>query len=142
TLSTIPMTMTDSHRKTRFEISVELIKALTWPLVISIVLIGFWTPLHNIVTQLPNLLSRSESVTIAGLSIKIGKDIGRQVSPKVKEVISELSPEGLHRLINAPPFPLPTVSAVADKPGETEYAELIKLGLMENIPTTELQTLG
>jgi hypothetical protein len=54
----------------RFAQTIELVRAIAWPLFGIIVLISFWNPLYSTIQQLPNLVSRSENITIAGLTLE------------------------------------------------------------------------
>lgn len=129
--------MPDANPKSRFEIAVELVKALAWPVVVLIVLIAFWSSLHSIADSLPNIISRSETITIAGLSIKVSKGLSKQPSEQVKQAISKLSSEGFRRLLNS------GGASFWDRPdvaiGKSDNAELLRLGLMEEVPSAELQ---
>ena len=129
--------MAENSPKTRFELSVELVKALAWPLFAAVVLILFWGPIRSAAGLLPNIVSRSEALSIAGLSIKIGKGISQRPSDDVKAALSKLSPDDLKRLLNqSSSTRCGTESASTCK---ADYAPLVILGLMEEIPESELQ---
>ena len=123
--------------KSKFEIIVELIKALVWPVIVFAVLIIFWEPLHLISKSLPSIVNRSETITIAGLSLKIrNSGTVQQPSPGVKDILSKLSPEAVERMLNN------ATSSFWKKGdesfGRTEYTELIKYNLYREIPQKEL----
>jgi hypothetical protein len=129
--------MAENVSKSRYEITVDLIRALSWPFIFLLLLVLFWRPFHKIVNQFPNIVSRSESITIAGLSLKIQKsDIVQQPSDSVMTVLGKLSPEGIERILN-------NSSAIYWDKGHEEFgrrdnAELMQLGLMQEIPQDEL----
>lgn len=130
--------MAESPKKTNFELSVELTKALAWPLLAVVVLASFWSPLQRTADLVPALVGRSDTITIAGLSLKISQNLHSQASPEVREVLAHLSKAGVERILEM---------------GESSYwnkdtgsrgrelnAELIKLGLEVELPQTELDT--
>ncbi len=126
--------MPENTPKSRFELLVELIKAIIWPLFATVILFLFWEPIRTISTQLPSLIGRSETITIAGVSLKVSKRLTQQASPKLAAALAKLSPQGLRQLVDqrgASLYP----SENADR-GKSEYAELISLGLAEEVPQT------
>lgn len=129
--------MPEKVSKSRAELIVELIKALAWPLFALIVLICFWSQLQSASRQLPNLLSRSETISIAGLSLKIGKGLSKQPSTNVKKALSELSPDGIQRLLNLSSSSWWDVGS--ESTARAEYAELVHLGLMEEVSESEIR---
>lgn len=129
--------MAETTPKTKFEIAVDLIKALLWPLIVIVLLIIFLGPLRSVADQLPNLVKNSETITISGLSIKIRKnDLVKNPSDSVKAVLSKLTPEEIERILNN------SSSIFWDKGDEkwgvSEYSNMIKQGLFVEIPKTEL----
>ncbi len=119
------------------ELSVEMVKAVAWPLLVLILVLCFWTSLQSAAELLPNLLSRSETITIAGLSLKISKGLSRQPSEDVKQVLSKLSAEGVRRLLNSSGASSWDVGNRGD--GVAENAEIVKLGLAEEVAPEDLQ---
>ena len=94
--------MSKESPKTRYELTVELIKALAWPLFAFFVLFSFWKPLHLAMNQLPEIVNRSNTITIAGLTIKIDRSLqlqNQEPSANVKKALSELTPEGIQTLM-------------------------------------------
>jgi hypothetical protein len=124
--------------KSRFELNVELVKAVAWPLLAAIVLASFWSPLHNIADQLPTILGRSDTITFAGLSLRVSPGLRAKAPPDVQKVLPQLSREGLERIIA-----MSSGGTYWDKgneaDGRSEYGELIKLGLLEETPSDELE---
>ena len=120
----------------RFQLWVELVKALAWPITALIILICFWGPLQEIAGKLPTILGQSESITIAGLSIKVGARLKAQASPAIEAALSAMSPEDIKRLLSH------SGSAYWNKGDETfgrnENASLVRLGLLEEVPASKL----
>jgi hypothetical protein len=128
--------MADAPKST-FELIVELIRALAWPILAVLVLISFWRPLHDTAVQIPDIVGRSDTITIAGLSLKVGRALRRQASPEVQEVLARLSPEGLKRVLGLS-------SSIwwdqgQEPMGQADVAELLRLGLVEEVSSAELQ---
>ena len=120
----------------RLQLWVEVVKALAWPVTALIVLICFWNPLQDIANRLPSILGQSESITIAGISIKVGARLKSQASPEIQGALSAMSPDDIKRLLPH------SGSAYWDKNGfsytKSENANLVRLGLLREIPTAEL----
>jgi len=128
--------MEEKNKKTHYEISVDLIKALAWPLFAVFLLFSFWKPLHTIINELPELIQRSKTVTVAGVVLEINQDLP-EPSEEVKTALAKISPEGVQELMrlsnesdykNAPPSYI-----------KVTYEELIKLGLFMEVPTENLK---
>lgn len=92
--------MSEEKSKTRFELMVEMVKALAWPVFAFIILLSFWTPLREASRTLPGLLRRSEAITIAGLTIKLQGELRAKASPEVEQALARLSPEDIEELLN------------------------------------------
>ncbi len=130
--------MADNVSKSKFEITVDLIKALVWPVISLFILIIFWQPLRLVANQLPSIVSRSETITISGLSLKIrNNDIVQKPSDSVKTVVAALSADGVKTMLNNSSGVYWNVGDEAF--GRKQYEELIKLGLYREVPRTELE---
>lgn len=126
--------------KSRFELFVELVKAIAWPILVVVVLIAFWAPLRDTARQLPGLLGRSNVVTIAGLSLKLGPGLRYQASPEVKNVLAELSQEAIERLLSMASSSWWNVGD--ESLGRSENVELVRLKLVEEVPADEVDSLN
>jgi hypothetical protein len=121
-------------QKSKFELGVDLIKALAWPLFSIIVLFSFWPQLHSTMDQLPDLLKRSNTITIGDLTIILSRNI-REPSAEVKKVLSEITPIDIPRLMRIEQ----RVWLLTDaNDAKINYADLLRLGLLEEIPTQDL----
>lgn len=122
--------------KSKFELIVELVRALAWPLFATIALIVFLGPLRLTARQIPDLVGRSETITVAGLSIEVQRGVSQQASDEVKQAVADLSPDSISLLLN-----MQGASYFASgygALGRQQYAELIDLGLVVPLPTEEL----
>jgi hypothetical protein len=123
--------------KSRLELLVELVKATAWPLFAAAVLIIFWGPLHETAKVIPALVGRSDTLTIAGLSLKVSHGLRQKASPEVQKAIGELSREGIERALSL------SSSSWWDKgsevSGRSDYADLLRLGLVEEVPASEVE---
>jgi hypothetical protein len=123
--------------KGRFELLVELVKATAWPMFAAAVLIIFWGPLHETAKEIPTLVGRSDTVTIAGLSLKVSHGLHQKASPEVQKAVGELSREGIERVLSL------SSSSWWDKgsevSGRSDYAELLRLGLVEEVSSSEVE---
>jgi hypothetical protein len=126
---------TKEATKSRFELFVELVKAIAWPLLAAVVLVSFWHPLREAANQLPSLVSRSDTITILGLSLKIGPQLRQKAPREVQEALAALSADGIKALIGMGEGrgnDIHISSVVTSRRGP--YAELIKLKLAEEVP--------
>jgi hypothetical protein len=133
--------MPDSQPKSRFELVVELIKAVAWPLIALILLIAFWTPLRQTTDLIPSIIGRSDTISIAGLSLKVSQGLKAKASPEVQRVLAKLSRSGVERVLRM------SESAYWDRvPGRTYYkedtADLLKLGLVSEVSAAEIDGLN
>src|SRR5262249_11532599 len=122
--------------KTRLELAVDLTKALAWPIFAVVVLITFWVPLHQLAMLAPSLIGQSESITIAGVSIKLGKQLSGKASPEVRKILAGMSPHSIESLLSH------TGSAYWDSDpsyGRAENAQLVSLGLLREMSPEELR---
>lgn len=126
-------------KKSTFELTVALINAVAWPTVSMIALIAFLGPLRSTMKQLPDLVSRSGSISIGNLSIEVERGLQQKASPEVKEALSRLSAEGIKELLD-------TTAAYYSEPisGSTQdrYTELLNLGLIQEVPQSKREALN
>src|SRR6266550_448005 len=126
---------TKEATKSRFELFVELVKAIAWPLLAAVVLVSFWHPLREAANQFPSIVSRSDTITILGLSLKIGPQLRQKAPREVQEALAALSADGIKTLIGmgrGRGNDIHISSVVTS--GRGPYAELIKLKLAEEVP--------
>ena len=90
----------ESPNKGKFELVVELIRALAWPTIAGLLLFSFWQPLQLTANLLPTIIDRSDSITIAGLSLKVGRELRSEAPPEVRAALAGLSLAGIEMLLN------------------------------------------
>lgn len=133
--------MPESQPKSRFELVVELIKALAWPLIALILLIAFWTPLRQTTDLIPSIIGRSDTITIAGLSLKVGQGLKAKATPEVQKVLAKLSRSGVERVLRMSDSSYWTRGSGLSS-DKNQGAELVKLGLETEVPQSELDALN
>jgi hypothetical protein len=74
-----------------FQSIIELLKVIVWPTITLVIFALFWSPLYKIVEQLPNLVSKSNTVTVGQFSLRIDKGLSHQLSPDLKKILEQLS---------------------------------------------------
>jgi hypothetical protein len=134
------MTENPTPPKSRFELFVEFIRVLAWPLFAFVLLYALWTPIRSIAALMPNIIERSETITIANLSIKVGRGIKRKASADVLKVLTEITPDGLRKLISSSDEAY--WQADSKSYARTENAEIIRLKLVEEVSKKELGNYG
>lgn len=123
--------------KSKTEISIELIRALAWPTIVVILLISFWAPLQKTAKLLPILIDRSDTITIAGLTIKVKESLRKQASPEVEIVLSKLDRVGIEQVLEMGES---TWWDIDDSEyGRSKTVELISLGLLEEVSDGEIK---
>jgi hypothetical protein len=129
----VPAVRNGAETKSRYEISVDLVKALIWPLLIAIFFISYRQPISQTVQQIPSLLASSSELTIAGTKIQIDRRLRARTSTAVLQAMSQLSPDGMERLMDmvrgTPVFGEKAIQRYRD-----EWQETISLGLVEITP--------
>ncbi len=129
--------MTEAAKKSRFELVVELVKAVAWPTLVALLLLSFWSPLQRTADLIPSIVGRSDTITIAGLSLKIGQGLRNKATPEVERVLAKMSKAGIERVLGM------SESAWWDK-GSIDFAraenkEIVALGLAVEVPTSEIE---
>lgn len=129
--------MAENSKKTRFELTTELLKVILWPIVILVIILIFWKPLYLSINEVPNVINNSESITIGSLSLKIKKNTIGRPSNEVKDVLKGISAKGIDVLLSS--------SAQTEYfhqnevlYGQQRYKELINLGLYEEMNASHL----
>jgi hypothetical protein len=130
------MSINKSNGKTRFENINDLVKILIWPLFAVLLLVCFWKPLFSLINKLPEIIDRSQTVTIAGLAIELNQNM-RQPSEEVKIVLSEISPEGVKMLTEFKGTMCWWGEISSDN--YQVYEELIRLGLFAETSSIDLK---
>jgi hypothetical protein len=128
--------MSSASSKSRFELIIELVRATVWPLIVIISLISFWEPLHKTAQQLPAIVGQSQTITIAGLSLKLQKGIENKPSLKVKEALSNISADSIKKLMTSNEASY--WESNYTNSAKVENYELINLRLLEEIPYDQL----
>jgi hypothetical protein len=83
-------------------IILDFIKSLAWPIFGIILLVCFWTSLHDIASLIPNLLRRAESITISKLAIRMSHSVIDNTSPEVRQVLAELESIDITNILSQP----------------------------------------
>ncbi len=126
----------EAPTKSRFELIVELIKAVAWPLLAIVVLVAFWSPLRRTADLIPSIVGRSDTITIAGLTLKVGRGLKSKASPQVEKVLESLSKDSIAAVLGMPEGATWPPNSAAS--GRAQNAELIKLGLVVELPQNEI----
>ncbi len=132
-----------TEKKTRFELIVELIKALAWPVFAMFIVLSFWIPLQKIMQKLPDIVERANVINIAGLSLEINQSLqlkGLNPSTNVKQVLSELTPNDISAVLalrGSASYP-----PESEASGRSDYDHLVSLGLYTEVSKQELDKGG
>lgn len=122
--------------KSTLQLIVELAGTLAWPTIALIALLGFWHPLRGIAKALPDLVARSESITIANLSIEVGRGLRGKATPQVQEALAGIAPNEIPELLNVR---LPTCWTATEIQSLREmYAGLLRQRLLEEVDNPDL----
>jgi hypothetical protein len=117
--------------KSTFELTVQLVAAVAWPFIALVVLVGFWQPLRGIAKALPDVVARSETITIASLSIEVGRGLRGKATPQVEKALAGIEPSEIPQLLNVR---LPTCWMASEIQGiRVTYGGLLRQGLLEEV---------
>lgn len=83
-----------------FELVIEFLKAILWPLLILFIFISLQRPLFDLVETLPFLINKSSEISVAGVSLKVNQKLQKEGSPKLRTAASHISKDALLYLIN------------------------------------------
>ncbi|SRR5712692_2297893 len=128
----------DGKTVNKITLLLDLIKALMWPVFAIVILVSFWRPLHEVATALPDLARSSESITIMGVSVRVGKRLAARASPDVREVLSKLSPTDVEFIITLGDTTEVKVDG-NDQSDKPRLESLTALGLFEKMSAQEIK---
>jgi len=128
--------LAENPSKSRIELLIEGAKALAWPIVALIVLVSFWSPFQETARILPSIIGRSESISIAGLSMRVSGRLRVKATPEVEKVLSRMSRDAVDVLISLQGEAY--VLSEAQQSAILRYDELKALGLVEAVPANQL----
>jgi hypothetical protein len=114
-----------------YQASIPFLVALVWPLAVIIIISVFREPLFQTLQQLPSVVSKSTSIEIAGVSIKVDEKIAGINDPELKAALSNLSPTALRLLVDVGKGGLTTMSKNLSEQEINALAELRDKGLIE-----------
>jgi hypothetical protein len=121
--------MSTTPNKSRLGLIVDLVKIVTWPIMVLLLIVIFWTPLHEIAAALPSIVERSESFEIGALSVKVRHGRLDAPPPDVEAVLAKLDPANLPALLN---FRHPNCYSPSDfQWARNTFAEMLELRLLE-----------
>lgn len=114
------------------------VSSVLWPLFAFVVLVSFWTQLQTIANRLPDLIDKSQTISIAGLKVELDNTSRiHNPSPPVAKALKDLYAEDIKLLITNPD------AAVFSPPERVaeyreRFAHLIQLDLIREGKTTML----
>ena len=79
--------------------SVPVLRSLSWPLLIALLILGFIRPIRSTLDILPDLLARSSNITVGEVRLEIQNRILTEASPQVREALLGMSTDAFVRLI-------------------------------------------
>lgn len=118
-----------------FELVIEAFRAIAWPVVVLVIVFSMFAPLKKTIELVPELLSQSTKITIAGVSVELNQRLSDQVSPRLKRALENLSPEAIRIMISSRKS---MVFGTAEDAKNPALFELEKAGLI----TIKLDELG
>ncbi|RME56012.1 hypothetical protein D6779_11425 [Candidatus Parcubacteria bacterium] len=114
-----------------YQASIPFLVALIWPLVLITIVLIFREPLFRTLQQLPSVVSKSTSIEVAGISIKVNEKIAGINDPELKAALSDLSPTALRLLMDVGKGCLNTTSKHLSEQEINALVELQDQGLIE-----------
>jgi hypothetical protein len=124
-------------RKSRFELTNDLIKAGAWPLFALIVLIVFLGPFRAAANLLPDIVGRATSIKLGDVAIEIERKIPPP-SEEVRPVLAAMTADDINKLLETPVYRIWTPEE--KDLGRSAYARTIELGIFGELSDKELQS--
>jgi hypothetical protein len=117
---------------------VIIIEIFRWPLFAVVLVLFFWKPVYKSLEDLPNLVSNQETITVGGLSLRVGKSLAAAENQDVREALSGMSSEDVVTVLEND---LPSDAFYSGDLDETmrQWQRLKRLGVVNEIPQEELQ---
>ena len=122
--------------KSRFELFTEFVRAIAWPVLVAGLVIAFWPPLKQTAAEIPVILNRSDTVTIAGIALKVGPLLYDQATPEVRRALAKASNDGVTQILRLADSQW--YHAEEEKDGRAYMKEMITLGLVAVVPAADL----
>lgn len=113
---------------------IQAVQALRWPLISLLGFVVFWSPINEIANLLPELVGRSESISVAGVKIEVEARIRAQASDEVAELVGDVNREELAILMSSSDNSYTSNSEASMR---RRYSRLIDLGAFEEVPPEE-----
>jgi hypothetical protein len=131
--------MTDNSKKSKLELAIELLKVTLWPVIVLVIIVIFWKPLYLSINEVPNVINKSESITIGSLSLKIEKNTVGKPSEAVRNILQKISATGIDVLLssNAQTEYFHQNEVLY---GQKRYKELMELGMYEVMDSSHVGT--
>jgi hypothetical protein len=92
--------MPNEQPKSKYEITVDLIRGMVWPLVVLGILVTFWNPFHQVADKLPALVDKSDSISIGSLSLSVNRSIQTKADDDVRKVLASLNANEVQAVLN------------------------------------------
>lgn len=91
--------MPSEKNPTKFDLYLKLTTLLAWPIMILILLVIFWRPIKLLSSKLPKVVQKSETISIAGITLKMTDQITQKPTAKINEALTGLGHEPLLGLL-------------------------------------------
>jgi len=131
--------MTENSKKSNLELTIELLKVTLWPIIVLVIIVIFWKPLFLSISEVPNVINKSKSITIGSLSLRIEKNSVGKPPEVVKNILQKISTTAIDVLLSSN-----TQTEYFHQNevlyGQERYKELIDLGMYEVMDTSHLGT--
>lgn len=78
----------------------EFIKATAWPIVTLVIFLGLFTPIRNLLSELPNVVGRADVITIGQVKVELSRALGASATTDVRDALKGLTGNSVRRLLH------------------------------------------
>ena len=75
------------------------VRSLVWPTAILVVFFMLYTPIHNILSALPNIVARANTISMGAFKIEIARQLQTKITENARTTIGKLSTEQIEYLL-------------------------------------------
>jgi len=91
--------MQPDSEPSKFDLYLKLARLVIGPILVLVVLCVFWKPIKILSLELPKLVEKSKTISVAGITIETDDQITQRPSTKINAALTGLEEEPLEELL-------------------------------------------
>jgi hypothetical protein len=116
----------------------SIIKALAWPALALVVLVSFWTPLHQLAAAVPDVIKNADTIKFKDFSVLAGKRLSRAPA-SVAQVLNNLTAEDIDFILTTDADDFSVGEGAMSTDEREQYDHLASLGLLKVLSEQEMK---